>query len=707
MRLKRLLFSLPILLGVVFLAAYLVARPYFYTRPNDLIYHLGADAKKLNPILIDDAPSGDVAGLIFNGLIKYDENLNLVGDLAENWEIRQESSFYLKGDSGLTADQAVAQLQEKLLVEFRSEFKLRSIQALAADRVGINLDSGGGSYHDGILKVIPVEKMDPIKLIPIELNTKAKYADGTSCNAANTAVKLKEVFAGVSGLSPRVLGYDAVRSDTLVVSVRGDEVEAIRAIKGALPDGGGEVGEVDTRLFQDEPILTFHLRRGVKFHDGTEFTSRDVQFLYDKVMDENTLTMRRSDFELIKELKIPDAYTVVVRYKTPYAPAVSSWGYGIVPAEAYSRDKDFNDSVHNRDPIGTGPFRFAKWETAQYIRLEAFPEYFEGKPPLDAVVFRIVPEAALAQMEFQSKGFDVYGIESWENKRLQENPEVKLFRRTANAYTYIGWNMQLALFKDVRVRRALTMAVDTEKIVKYVYWGMGQVSNGIFGPQMWCYNPDVKPLPYDPKESKRLLAEAGWTDTDGDGILDKDGKPFSFRLIYNTGNEQRKNIAEIVQRELKKLGIEVEIAQYDFTVFVERVKNWDFEACVLGWNLDLDGDPYQLWHSSQRVKGRGFNFVSYFNPEVDRLIELQRSELDPARRKAHLCKIQQIIYDEQPYTFLVVPESATAMFNNEFRIRRVDKSGKEMTEPISMTKAGLTYYLWEWYRTRIANELQD
>ncbi len=707
MRLKKLLFALPIVLGLIFAVGLLVAQPYFDARPNDIILNLGADPKILNPILYDDASSGDVLGYVFNGLVKYDQDLNLVGDLAENWDIHQESSFFLKADSGLNAEQAVALLSKNLPEKFRTDFVLKDIKVLAPDRVELNFDWGGSAYHDGLFEVISKDKIDPVHLIPIQLDTKKQYPDGDDCDASNTSAKLKIAFEKIPGLTGRVLDYVVERSDKLVVYVRGDETEAVTAIKAVLPQGAFKVRDVETRVFRDEPLLIFHLRKGVKFHDGTEFTSRDVRFLYDKVMDESTLTVRRSDFEPIKELLTPDPYTVVVRYRMPYAPAVSNWGYGIMPAHLYENAKDFNKSPLNRAPVGTGPFKFVEWKTAQYVRLEVFNDYFEGKPQLNGIIFRVLPEPALAQMEFlDTKGLDVYGIQVHELKRFQKLPDIELFRRLSNAYTYIGWNMAVDLFKDVKVRRALTLAIDRNDIVDHIYWGLGQISNGVFPPQMWYCNPDVKPLPYDPEEARKLLAEAGWKDTDGDGILDKDGVPFHFKLIYNIENNQRKSIAEVTQQQLRKLGIQVEIASYEWSAFLERVNKRNYEACVLGWSLSLDPDPYQIWHSSEREKG--FNFVNYENPEVDKLIELQRTELDQNRRKVYLFKIHQLIYNDQPYTFLIVPESCTALHKGAFRVRRTDlKTGKTFDEDITMTKAGLMYHLKDWYRVKDRTDKED
>jgi peptide/nickel transport system substrate-binding protein len=214
---------------------------------------------------------------------------------------------------------------------------------------------------------------------------------------------------------------------------------------------------------------------------------------------------------------------------------------------------------------------------------------------------------------------------------------------------------------------------------------------------MWYANNDLEPLPYDPELTKRLLAEAGWKDTDGDGILDKDGRPFRFKLITNQGNVVRQNVAVLVQRQLREVGIDVEILLYEWSVFISRkIIPRDYEACVLGWSLSLDPDVYEIWHSTQMEKG--FNFVGYSNSEVDRLIEEGRTEYDRAVRTRIYREIHRLIHEDQPYTFLFVGEGTPALHKGAFKLVKVGPKGQETFKKITMPKAGLFYHLIRWVR---------
>jgi len=450
-------------------------------------------------------------------------------------------------------------------------------------------------------------------------------------------------------------------------------------------------------LIDNNPIITFHLRQGVRWHDGAPFTAEDVKFTYEKIMDEKTNTVRRSDYELVQDLEIPDPYTVRIRYKQPFSPSLESWGMDIIPKHILENEEDINTAPFNRHPIGTGPFKFKEWLSDQKITVVANKDYFRGPPNLDQISMRIIPESSLREMEFMVKGIDYYGVEAHQYRRFSVDEGFKVYMTPANGYTYIGWNMKVPLFADKRVRRALTYAINKREIVDYLLHGLGRIATGPYAHHMWYYNHDVKPLESDPEKAKKLLKEAGWEDTDGDGFLDKEGKRFKFTLITNNGNPVRKNITELVQRQLREIGIEVEVALYEWSVFLSnKINPRDYEACVLGWSLSLDPDIYQLWHSSQAEKG--LNFVSYSNPEVDRLIEAGRSEYEREKRKEIYHKIHSLIAEDQPYTFLFVPESIPALHRGIFKIKTVDASGRPVLEEIKMTKNGLTYFQEKWVR---------
>jgi peptide/nickel transport system substrate-binding protein len=442
-----------------------------------------------------------------------------------------------------------------------------------------------------------------------------------------------------------------------------------------------------------EPEITFHLRKGILWHDGKEFTAHDVKFTYDKIMDEKTNTVRRSSYELVKKAEVPDPYTFKVTYQQPFSPGLETWSMGIIPKHLLET-VDINTAPFNRKPVGTGPFQFVEWVSDEKIVVEANPRYFQGRPRLERIIYRIIPEPALNEMEIMTRGVDYSSLFPFEFKRISHVPFLKTYSQPSLGYTYLGYNLKNPLFQDRRVRLAFTHAINREEIVQYVLYGLGTVATGPFPKHLWYANPHVKPIPYDPVKARQLLAEAGWKDTNGDGILDKDGKPFRFKLITNSGNETRRDVGVLVQRQLREIGIDVKFEFYEWSVFLKDFVNArHFDACILGWGLSVDPDAYEIWHSSQIEKG--FNFISYRNPEVDRLWEEGRREYDIERRKQVYWRIHELIAEDQPYTFLYVPLGISAL-QRKFVLAAKEGPGKETVHEIKMEKAGLMYDLIKW-----------
>ena len=455
----------------------------------------------------------------------------------------------------------------------------------------------------------------------------------------------------------------------------------------------GELAESWEVKRGQEPEITFRLRKGVLWHDGKEFTAHDVKFTYDKIMDEKTNTVRRSSYELVKKAEVPDPYTFRVTYQQPFSPGLETWSMGIIPKHLLEK-VDINTTPFNRKPVGTGPFRFVEWVSDEKIVVEANPDYFQRKPHLDRVIYRIIPETSLSEMEILTRGIDFSGIYPHQYRRMREVPFLKTFSQPSLGYTYLGYNFKNPLFQDRRVRRAFTHAINREEIVQYVLYGLGTEATGPFPSHLWYANPGVKPIPYDPQKSRQLLSEAGWKDSDGDGILDKDGKPFRLKLITNSGNEIRRDVGVLVQRQLREIGIDVAFELYEWSVFINKfINERHFDACILGWGLSVDPDAYEIWHSSQIEKG--FNFISYRNPEVDRLWEEGRREYDTEKRKRIYWRIHELIAEDQPYTFLFVPLGISAL-QKKFFLMEKEEAGKERLREIKLEKAGLMYDLIKW-----------
>lgn len=430
-------------------------------------------------------------------------------------------------------------------------------------------------------------------------------------------------------------------------------------------------------ISQDGLEITFYLRKGVKWHDGEPFTSKDVEFTYKSLIDPNVKTPYSGDFQMVESLEIIDDYTLKVYYKEPFSPGLASWGMNIMPRHLLEKE-DLNTTKFARNPVGTGPYKFKLWKTSEKIELVSNETYFEGRPYIARYVYRIIPDTATLFLELRAQAVDYTSLTPIQFRRQTEaeffKKNFQRFNFPSFGYTYIGYNLNDPKFKDASVRRAINYAVNKEEIIKGVLLGLGRVSTGPFIPESWAYNESVKPAAYDPQKSMELLKNAGWQDHDGDGILEKDGIKFSFTVITNQGNDERRMTLEIIQRRLKEVGIEVKIKIIEWSAFVsEFINKKRFEAVLLGWSLSLDPDMYDIWHSSKTKEGE-FNFVGYSNEELDRLLLAGRRTFNQGEREKIYRRIHEILYEDQPYLFLFVPD-ALPILNSRFKGVEVGPAG--------------------------------
>ena len=437
----------------------------------------------------------------------------------------------------------------------------------------------------------------------------------------------------------------------------------------------------------DGKRITFHLRKGVTWHDGKPFTSEDVLFTYRRMIDPNTPTAYAEDFKQVERAGNPDPTTFVVEYGKPFAPALASWGMHILPKHLLAEYPDISRSPLNKKPVGTGPFRFVEWKTGEKTVFEANPDYFEGRPYLSRVVTRVIPDPATMFLELKSGGIDMMGVTPLQYTRQTETEEFRKsfhkYRYLSFGYTYLGFRLSHPLFTDKRVRQAFACAIHKKEIIDGVLFGLGQEATGPYKPGTWVHNPDVKRYPYDPQQAKALLAEAGWKDADGDGVLEKEGRKFSFTVLTNAGNESRAKTAAIIQQNLAAVGVKMEIRTLEWAAFInEFVDKRKFDAVILGWNITQDPDQYDIW-SSKKTGPKELNFVGFQNAEVDRLLEEGRRTFDLEKRKKAYSRIQEILAEEQPYVFLYYPDALPVVHK---RIHGIEPA-----------PAGISYNFIKWY----------
>ena len=331
-----------------------------------------------------------------------------------------------------------------------------------------------------------------------------------------------------------------------------------------------------------------------------------------------------------------------------------------------SRFAEFiNSQEVARDPkyvVGSGPYVLDKWITGQSVTLKRNENYW-NKAELpnypDKILFKTIKDQNAAVVAAKNKEVDqmqVYQpVDFVENVKNPEEFKLKKALVIEPSYNYIAWNNSSQLFSDKRVRWAMSYAINREDIIDKIVYGMGSpIQSHVFLKSKFL-NSDLPAIPYDINKAKQLLAEAGWKDTDGDGIIDKefDGRKVDFKFTFtNNTNPKRKKVILILIEQLRQIGIEASIQEYEWSVFLDKIKKHDYDACFAGWQLSVTpDDPFQIFHSSQSV-GEGSNYFSYTNPESDKLLEENRVTFDDEKRKEILDKWQRLVYDDQPVTFL-------------------------------------------------------
>ncbi len=684
MRFARILiYGLPLLLIALIAASFVNSASLSRTKKNEMAVGVLGEPSTLNPIKEADAAASTVFSRIFNGLLTYNENLEIVGDLAKSWHLSQTTTVFLR-------DQAAATQAAALLETWRPEWNDWQLEAVTADGSLLKLafTEPGLDASEKIVARLPADLLSP------RFGLRAEVKEGA-----------RDVLAAFLAANPK-----AAVDRTWVESGGAFEVTAAPDVRplleASIQEKGGTVTELGPVPFLAEPLVVFHLREGVRWHDGKPFTSRDVEFTYRAIMDDATASPRKADFDLIQSVETPGLRTVRVTYRKPYSPALNSWMISILPAHILDgKSQDWWSKHFNRSPIGTGAFRFAEWRTNEFIRVVRNPDFFDAPAPwLDAIVFHSLPDQLALRLSFETRQIDFWTAEPWTVQAFQNDPRFDVFSAPASQYTYIGWNLKRPLFQDPKVRQALAHAVDVQAMVKYILYGNGIQSTGIFTPQMWFFNPRVVPFTYDPAKAAALLDEAGWV-LGPDGFRTKDGQRFSFTLITNNANEVRRDIATLVQDNLRALGIEVRVELYEWAVFLKNyVNKGNFDAVVLAWSLGYDYDQFQIWHSSQ-TNPEQLNVVGYQNPEVDRLLESIRQEYNRDRIISMAGLMQSIIYRDQPYLFLYVPQGTSVMWRDSYRIRRPNPEGGWIDEPVTMTKAGWSFWSDWFYRPEFADRL--
>jgi len=688
---KRLLIAAPLVVTALLLQSFFWVPTYENqsrgnpARLTQFIDATSGDASFLNPVLAADSTSSGVVSLVFDGLLDLDEHLALRPKLAERWEAAERAYLVVRPDAALP-DGARADA---------ATLRARVAAALGPDASAVRIlpAETRTERHEVLL---PGEGGAPR---PEAVEARVRVPERLALELPRVLVDLDARLAPVLGRG-YLAGFDPAAHVELPPGPAG---EALRArLAELLP------------ALEHNPVLTFHLRRGVRFHDGHPLEASDVRFTWRAFLDPKNLSPRASDFEPVKDVEIVDPHTVRVVYKRLFSPAVYVWAsYGILPEHlldesALAREMDrrgiagagresfgLREAEFSRAPVGTGAFRFAEWRTDDVIRLVRNDDYFEGPPQYREYTLRVLPDPLTQEVEFRAGAVDMYPAQPHQAARYREDPRYQAFSAVGFGYSYVGYNLRREIFRDPEVRRALGMAIDVEQIIRFVLYGEGERVTGPYAITTDWYDRSVAPLPYDPAGALALLERRGWR-RGPDGILAKDGRRLAFTLVTNNGNPQRKAIAAIAQDAWRKIGVDCQVQLFEWAVFLKDfINTGEFDAVVLGWTTGVDPDQHQIWHSSQ-IGAQRLNFTAYASPEVDRLTEAIRREYDRARQIELAHALHRAIARDQPYTFLFASRATTVVDRKIAMVERTPDGGERIV-PLRPSPTGqLLYWFHRW-----------
>jgi peptide/nickel transport system substrate-binding protein len=390
----------------------------------------------------------------------------------------------------------------------------------------------------------------------------------------------------------------------------------------------------------DPLTYIFHLRPGVKFHDGRPLTSADVKFTFESILSGAIESPKRGTFLLVQSIDAPDDSTVIFHLSSPYASFL--WNLtrdaiGIVPQGSGAELAE--------KPIGTGPWRFVSMATDDEVVFEPNPNYFGGVPKIARMRFRVVPDALVRALELRKGTADIAGVNSLPPDTvltLAKQPGISVDEQPGTQITYIAFNFDDRILAHREVRQALAYATDRDSIIRYLWRGQARPASSLLPPNHWAFDPNVKQYDYDPAQAERLLDAAGFR-------RGPDGVRFHLTLKTST-EESTRLLGETLADEWKRVGVVLDLRPLESATFFSDISHGSFQLYTFRWvGANNDPDIFSYVFSSKREPPNGANRGHYHNPQLDALIDQQRSEMDQQKRKEILAQIQEIVAEEEPY----------------------------------------------------------
>lgn len=478
--------------------------------------------------------------------------------------------------------------------------------------------------------------------------------------------------------------YATMYATNLVANVVLEGLVAVDPAGRYYPVLAAEVPSVANRgVSPDGRTVTFRLRPGLRWSDGQPVTSGDVRFTWEAIMNPANRVVTRAGYDLIERLETPDAATVVLRFKRLYAPFLTLFPY-VLPRHVLGSLPDLNQAPFNRLPLGTGPFRAVEWVSGSHIVFQRNPNYRVGdRPFLDRLIFKMVPSREVGIAQIKTGEIDaLWNLSEYQIPEFARLTDISLSIASSSLSEKLVFNMSAAgdpavphpILGDKRVRYAIQYAIDKQLIVDKLLYGKARVGTAEV-PQGWASDPTIKPSEFNPEKARRLLKEAGWQDTNGDGVLDRAGQPLKLRLSTTSGDKLRELVEQLVQEQLKAVGIAVSIENVLPTVLFgswadrspRKRGTYDIQMYSPGPAIDPDSYLYGFYHSSQipveANRGAGNNTSRYHSAAFDRAVEAGRATADVEKRREAYVQASRLLNEDLPILILY-----TRLFVDAYRV---------------------------------------
>ncbi|MEI6234313.1 MAG: ABC transporter substrate-binding protein [Planctomycetota bacterium] len=648
----------------------------------------------LNPLIDNDANTTDMFNLgnEYLAVRSFDDPNVWEPRLASGWE----KAMVCRGVAAKkNAKELAEKLNQALSPDARTKLKITKIDAESDDILRVELFDTKGDYRDAIAKALGETAIEQQHWIYISFDG-TKFTDGTPITAAATAERVRAAIQKSPDFKGRFLA-DWERETSVVIRLLGDSAVAENAVKAFMATDANKGEVVDPKsatgksiksvltfdgsehyVFEEKPVYTFFLRNDVKWHDGRPFTGKDVVFSFDTMMNPKVeCAPSRNFYQDCASVKLVDNNPYIVQFiwnKPFFLSFATSCEMYLFPEHIFhfTDAKEFNENPKNQGIVGTGPYRLESHDPKHEVVFVRSDDYVGPKAHFKKIVCKFISDRTVS-LELLKKGdLDAHYLTKAQAKLAVEDEAFKkkfnIEQSIDNSYNYLGWNIRRDMFNSTKTRQALTMLIDRKRICETIYRGFAVQLDVPAHPQSSTYPTNAAELriPFDIQAAKQLLKEDGWADTDGDNVLDKviNGKkvPFKFTLLFPSGKPEYEGIANQIKEAFAQAGIDVNLRNLEWSVFIQNVERLNFDAMLLGWRLTVSSDPFQLWHSSQ-VGEKASNHCGYINKQVDQWIEEGRKELDEPKRNALFQRVFEQVAKDQPYTFLLVQKRTIAHDN--------------------------------------------